>query len=129
MSMTTKVYICTGHPVVDEELKKNLTEVETEIISMEELDRAAGGAVIWTNLLAKNDKATAKAYLDAFRNMGVRSIMLCSNKDWIDEFSIMGYTGFVHVKDGEITVDAIYEALGVNQKEEIPAFRVVGRKK
>lgn len=129
MSMTTKVYICTGHPVVDEELKKNLTEVETEIINMEELDRAAGGAVIWTNLLAKNDKATAKAYLDAFRNMGVRSIMICSNKEWIDDFSAMGYTGFIHVKDGEITVDAIYEALGVNQKEEMPAFRVVGRKK
>lgn len=128
MSRVNKVYICTGHAALDEDLKNNLTEVETEIISMEELDRAAGGALIWTNLLAKNDLSVAKAYLDTMQKSEITSIMICPHKEWIEEFDTMGYTGFILVEDGEITVDAIYEMLGLKQ-EEAPAFRVVGRKK
>ena len=126
--MNIKVYICTGHPLVDENLKSHLNLVHAEIISKEELDKAKDGTLIWSSILAGNNIHEARDYLEKFDELGIQSILVCPSQQWLEHLQGYEHTKLLLAANQEIDVNDIYNILGV-KRTDVPVFRVIDRRK
>lgn len=136
--MSIRAVIGTGSPDLDKAIREALetrgsvvtatTDQEDQLKNIPVYTQA--NLVVWSHYMCWRDGdatehlAATEEALHQFKANGIRSVLICTEKDWVLKWLGEGFTDFVYVEDGmiqtELVLQAIFEPKSVDQlRQEI----------